>query len=96
VKNSKPTQRAQHDDSELARVRAEVMRALNEQPPNVTVLTAALERVDAMIDKARDELVAALDEFRELRDRGPEVPAPGRDLLTELSVLRGRDFFPWG
>jgi multidrug resistance efflux pump len=96
VKNSKPRESAQHDESELARVRAEVMRALNEQPPNVTVLTAALERVDAMIDKARDELVAALDEFRELRDQGSEVPAPGRDLLTELSVLRGRDFFPWG
>ncbi len=96
MKNAKSkAEIAQHEDSELARVRAEVVRALSEQPPNVTVLTAALERVDAMLDKARDELVVALSEFRQLR--GPaQVPAGGRDLLAELAALRGRDFFPWG
>jgi hypothetical protein len=89
------TDYARDDYSELARVRAEVVRALNEEPPNVTVLTGALERVDALIDKARAELVSALDEFKTLREV-TGVPTAGRDLLAELMVLRGRDFFPWG
>jgi hypothetical protein len=86
---------ARDDYSDLARVRAEVVRALNEEPPNVTVLTAALERVDGLIDKARGELVSALQEFKTLREV-TGLPTAGRDLLAELMVLRGRDFFPWG
>jgi hypothetical protein len=95
VKNSKSKAETAQHDSELASVRAEVVRALSEQPPDVTVLTAALERVDAMLDKARDELVTALNEFHELKSAS-RVPVGGRDLLAELAVLRGRDFFPWG
>jgi hypothetical protein len=89
------TDSARDDYSDLARVRAEVVRALNEEPPNVTLLTAALERVDGLIDNARAELVAALEEFKTMR-AVTGLPTAGRDLLSELMVLRGRDFFPWG
>lgn len=96
MKNRKlQTQYVRDDYSELARVRAEVVEALNEEPPNVTLLTAALERVDMLLDKAREELTSALREFQSLREV-TGVPTAGRDLLAELMVLRGRDFFPWG
>lgn len=78
---------------ELAEVRAEVVRALSEEPPNVTVLTGALEQVDALLDKARDELISAMREFQSLRDIGSA--AARRDLIAELMVLRSRDSFPW-
>ena len=90
-----PTETVRDDYSELARVRAEVVQALNEQPPNLGVLTDALERVDALLDKAYDELSSALSEIRSVR-AVTGLPTASRDLAAELMVLRGRDFFPWG
>lgn len=96
MKESKhPTETVRDDYSELARVRAEVVQALNEEPPNVGVLTTALERVDALLDEAYDELSIALTEIRSVR-AVTGLPTASRDLATQLMVLRGRDFFPWG
>ena len=66
---------------ELAQVRAEVARALSVQPPDVAVLSAALERVETLLEKARADLVAAVREIQV----SPEV---------EPRYTRG--FFPWG
>jgi hypothetical protein len=94
VKNRNPQpEYLRNEYPELADVRAEVVRALNEEPPNVTVLTGALEQVDALLEKARDELISAMHEFQSLRNVGSA--ALRRDLIAELMVLRGRDFFPW-
>jgi hypothetical protein len=93
VKNRNPQpEYLRYEYPELAEVRAEVVRALNEEPPNVTVLTGALEQVDALLEKARDELISAMREFQSLRGIGSA--ALRRDLIAELMVLRGRDFFP--
>jgi hypothetical protein len=94
VKNRNPQPELVRDEyPELAEVRAEVVRALNEEPPNVTVLTGALEQVDLLLEKARDELISAMREFPSLRDLGSA--AVRRDLIAELMVLRRRDLFPW-
>lgn len=96
MKEQKHSTEAVRDDySELARVRAEVVRALKEEPPNVGVLSDALERVDAMLDTAYDELSTALSEIRSAK-QATGLPTVSPDLLAELAVLRGRDFFPWG
>jgi superfamily I DNA and RNA helicase len=94
VKNRNPQPESLRDDyPTLAEVRAEVVRALNEEPPNVTVLTSAIEQVEALLEKARDELFAAMREFQSLRDIG--TAAVRRDLIAELMLLRSRDFLPW-
>jgi hypothetical protein len=95
VQKRKPESKPlENDDPELAAVHAQVTRALNEQPPNVTLLTAALDRVDSLLEKAREELLSALSEAQSLRRAGRAVIT--HDLIAELSLLRGRDFFPWG
>jgi CBS-domain-containing membrane protein len=95
VEKRKPQPKSlQTEYPELAAVRAEVVRALNEQPPDVTLLTAALDRVDSLLDVAREELLSALREAQSLRRAGSAVLT--HDLIAELAVLRGRDFFPWG
>jgi hypothetical protein len=97
VENPKPQPNHLRDEyPELADVRAEVVRALNEKPPNVTLLTAALERVDTLLDTARQELTSALREVQSLRTAGAGTAVITHDLIAELSLLRGRDFFPWG
>jgi hypothetical protein len=95
MKEQPSTEAIRDDYAELARVRAEVVRALKEEPPNVGALTDALERVDAMLDTAYDELSSALREIRSVR-AATGLPTVSPDLAAELLVLRGRDFFPWG
>lgn len=85
---------SQAEYPELAAVRAEVARALHEEPPDVSLLTAALARVDALLETAREELLSALREAQSLKRTGSAVIT--HDLIAQLAVLRGRDFFPWG
>jgi hypothetical protein len=81
------------EDTELARVRAEVALALSAQPPDVASLSAALERVDALLAKARAELVAAV---REIQVR-PEAGGSGMrsELARPLFPTAWRGSFPW-
>ena len=81
--NSRETLHMEPEDAgeELSRVRAEVARALSVQPPDVVVLSAALEQVEALLAKAKAELVAVVREIQDV----PEV---------ERRYERG--FFPWG
>ena len=74
---------------ELARVRAEVARALSAQPPDVAVLSAALEQVETLLAKAREDLVAVVREIQGSREVEPVV-------ATEPSPRYVRGFFPWG
>jgi hypothetical protein len=81
------------EDRELVRVRAEVERALRVQPPDIALLSAALERVDTLLAKARAELV---DAVREVHLR-PEPIAS--DLQSEPAApplpMPWRGSFPW-
>jgi hypothetical protein len=81
------------EDNDLARVRAEVALALSAQPPDVALLSAALERVDALLAKARAELVAAV---REIQVR-PEVGGSGMrsEAAPPLLPTSWRGSFPW-
>ncbi|HKP58869.1 MAG TPA: hypothetical protein VJV78_19240 [Polyangiales bacterium] len=81
------------EDDEVARVRAEVARALSVQPPDVALLSASLERVDALLAKARAELSAAVREMQLL----PEVEAGrGRsEAAAESFPIGWHGSFPW-
>ena len=81
------------EDKELARVRAEVALALSAQPPDVALLSAALERVDALLAKARAELVAVV---REIQVR-PEAGGSGMraEPAPPLFPTSWRGSFPW-
>lgn len=81
------------EDDEVARVRAEVARALSVQPPDVALLSASLERVDALLAKARAELSAAVREMQLL----PEVEASGvrSEAAAELFPVGWHGSFPW-
>ena len=70
MKNRTPLpQDSTAEQLEIARVRAEVQRALAQDPPDLDRLTAALERVDTLIESAQAALVAALSELHPLRAR---------------------------
>jgi len=75
VKTHTPHENPSDRETELAELRAEVARALSTDTPDVAVLTAALERVDAMLDAAHEELASALHEIVEQLGIGrPELP----------------------
>ena len=67
--------------AEVAEVRAEVQRALALDPPDLGVLATALERVDTLIEKAQDELIAAVRELQSV-SAAPQAGKRGvRNLL---------------
>ena len=71
-----PAQDMTETDLELAKLRADVAKALSADKPDAAVLTAALERVDAMLHAAQADLAAALHELVEqLRGRSQLQPA---------------------
>jgi hypothetical protein len=82
-----------HEDKELARVRAEVALALSAQPPDIAVLSAALDRVDTLLDKARAELVAAVRQIQLLPEAGANRMRSERP--AELFPISWRGSFPW-
>jgi hypothetical protein len=75
------------ESPEIAQVRAEVARALSEQPPNVTLLTAALERVDALLAHARAELVTAVRDMQTVQ--GLQATGAAPESLTERLMRWG-------
>lgn len=81
------------EDNEVARVRAEVARALSVHPPDVALLSASLERVDALLAKARAELSAAVREMQLL----PEVDGGGgrSEAVAESFPIGWHGSFPW-
>jgi hypothetical protein len=81
------------EDKELARVRAEVALALDAQPPDVALLSAALDRVDALLAKARAELVATVREIQLRPDAG--ASALRSEPAAELFPISWRGSFPW-
>lgn len=65
---------------ELAQVRAEVASALREEPPDIVRLSAALERVETMLARARADLVAVVREV-EGDTASTSVPPYNRGML---------------
>ena len=63
-KSRQPQPKDANDPAELAEVRAEVAHALRSQPPDLARLLAVLDRVDALLDKARADLVAIVREIQ--------------------------------
>ncbi|HKU39823.1 MAG TPA: hypothetical protein VJR89_16805 [Polyangiales bacterium] len=72
-------------------MRAEVALALSAETPDVAVLTAALERVDTLLAKARAELVAAVKEIQLLPEPGGSVG----ERAPEVFPVPWRGTFPW-
>ena len=62
-------------DPELAKLREDVAQALRAEKPNVVMLTAALERVDAMLNAAQAELASAVYEIVEQLGGGAKAQA---------------------
>lgn len=88
----KDAENASVAEREVAQVRAEVALALRADPPDVAVLTAALERVDTLLAKARAELVAAVREIQ----LSPELGGPGAaERVPEVLPVPWRGSFPW-
>jgi hypothetical protein len=81
----------EQEDKELVRVRAEVALALSTEPPDVALLSAALERVDTLLAKAQAELVAAVREIQLLPDASGMRSEPPAEPFP--SSWRGT--FPW-
>ena len=73
-------------DPELAKLRADVAQALSADKPDVVVLTAALERVDAMLHAAQAELASAVHEIVEQLRAGAEPQAA--HFASAWSLLR--------
>jgi hypothetical protein len=65
VKSQTPSNSPTDRDSELAELRAEVARVLSADTPDLAALTAALERVEDMLNVARAELACAVREIDE-------------------------------
>ena len=81
MNSREPLSESTEESQELAQVRAEVARALSVQPPDVAVLSAALERVETLLEKARADLVAVVREIQ---------------VSPEAEPRYTRGFFPWG
>ena len=93
MKNRKPLPAdALAEPTEIAEVRAEVRRALASDPPDLGVLTTALDRVDVLIAQAQDELIAAV---RELQSAGAAPRAATREFLAMRPLGCVRDLLPW-
>lgn len=94
MKNRKPLpQDSTAEQLEIARVRAEVQRALGQSPPDLDVLMAALERVDTLIENAQAELVAAVRELQPLAAR--KTAETGMTLTSGVPASCFRQLLPW-
>lgn len=68
------------EPAELAQVRAEVARALSTHPPDIVKLSAALERVETLLARARADLASIVREVQAEQSSDP-FPRPTRDIV---------------
>jgi hypothetical protein len=75
VKSHTPHECSIEQATELSQLRAEVRRVLSADEPNVPALMAALDRVDAMLRVACEDLAAAMRELFEQQAMDPPPAA---------------------